>query len=112
MEFREIYNQLDLMQQNVYQFETFIKRPKPVVSMFSIPCRTSSALQAFVKRDEISRIDATARIMAHVHKHKLLQDDHIHADESLIQIVGESCSLYELQMKLDSHLCSPISSSL
>jgi hypothetical protein len=104
MEFREIYNQLDLMQQHVYQFESVMKRPKPVVSFFSVPCRTSSILKEFVKSDEISRIDATSKIMSHVHKHHLLEEDLIRADEALIPIVGESCSLYGLQMKLDSHL--------
>ena len=104
MEFREIYNQLDLMQQQVYQFENTMKRPKPVDSMFSVPCRTSSLLKKFVKRDEISRIDATTKLMTHIHKHQLLEEDVIHADDALFPIVGESCSLYELQMKLDSHL--------
>lgn len=104
MEFREIYNQLDLMQQQLYQFETFVKRPKPVVSIFSIPCQPSPALKEFVKRDEISRLDATAKIMTYLHKNNLIADDTIRADEALIQILGETCSLYELQMKLDSHL--------
>lgn len=104
MEFREIYNQLDLMQQQLYQFETFVKRPKPVVSIFSIPCQTSSILKEFVKSDEISRIDATKKIMTYIHKHNLLEEDIIHADKTLFQILGETCSLYELQMKLDSHL--------